>query len=79
MDLNDPSLFTPTITPDNNPFEFVEDSAVHDKPGATTVMSGYEVGNQNNMWRFSIHFNAAVYSVVLLNFQASSQLMRGAI
>ena len=30
-----------------------------------------ELGNQNNaVWRFMIHFNAAVYSAILLNFQA---------
>ena len=31
-----------------------------------------ELGNQNNaVWRFMIHFNAAVYSAILLNFQAA--------
>lgn len=42
MDLNDPSLFTPTITAsNNNPFEFVQENAINN-PGATG-MSGYEV------------------------------------
>ena len=43
MDLNDSTLFTPTISSDDNPFEFVEESAIQNKPGAVSVMSGYEV------------------------------------
>lgn len=39
-----PLLFTPTIVSTENPFLF-EDA--EKKPGA--VMSGYEVGNQNNV------------------------------
>lgn len=30
--------------------------------------------NQNNVWRFMIHFNAAVYLAILLNFQAASNV-----
>lgn len=31
-----------------------------------------EFGNQNNaVWRFTIHFNAAVYLAILFNFQAA--------
>lgn len=40
MDLNDSSLFTPTITPTDNPFAFVEESALN-KPGVVE-MSGNE-------------------------------------
>ena len=43
MDLNDSSLFTPTIAPVSDPFEFVEESAVK-KPGVVE-MSGYEVSS----------------------------------
>jgi hypothetical protein len=43
MDLNDSSLFTPTITPANDPFDFVEESAVNN-PGVV-AMSGYEVSS----------------------------------
>lgn len=43
MDLNDSSLFTPTITPIDNPFAFVEESALN-KPGVVE-MSGNEVSS----------------------------------
>lgn len=45
MDLNDSSLFTPTITSNDNPFEFVEESRADSKPGAVVTMSGYEVSS----------------------------------
>lgn len=48
MDLNDSSLFTPTITPANDPFEFVEESAVN-KPGVVE-MSGYETDSSGSDW-----------------------------
>ena len=34
-----------------------------------------ELGNQNNaVWRYMIHFNTAVYSAILLNFQEASNV-----
>lgn len=45
MDLKDSTLFTPTIRADDNPFEFVEESAIQNKPGAVSMMSGYEVSS----------------------------------
>ncbi|KAJ7323779.1 hypothetical protein OS493_030568 [Desmophyllum pertusum] len=45
MEFNDPSLFTPTIKSNNNPFEFVEENAV--KPGGELAMSGYETDSSD--------------------------------
>ena len=71
MQKANPSVFSPTIVSNEDPFLFIDEAA--EKPAAKIKdsYSGYEVGYQNNVLMNSymlIHFNTAAFLVYVAKY-----------